>query len=127
MTPRSFASSGFEPEGRAADFSAPAVADFDPAAHVEPVTNVSGQDVVGGRDWSPRPRRAVMPDPNLRAADSDRSAVAEQLGRHLSDGRLTVDEYEERLARVYAARTYADLEPLTRARCVLPSLVDSTV
>jgi hypothetical protein len=54
-----------------------------------------------------------MPDPQLRAADTDREAVAAVLGRALSDGRLTVDEYEERLAKAYAARTYADLDPLT--------------
>jgi Domain of unknown function (DUF1707) len=54
-----------------------------------------------------------MPDPQLRAADSDREAVATTLGRALSDGRLTVDEYEERLAKAYAARTYGDLAGLT--------------
>src|SRR5919202_7133873 len=53
-----------------------------------------------------------MPDPNLRAADSDRQAVAAALGRHLSDGRLTVEEYDERLAKAYAARTYGDLDGL---------------
>jgi hypothetical protein len=54
-----------------------------------------------------------MPDPHLRAADTDREAVAGVLGRALSDGRLTVDEYEDRLARAYAARTYGDLDGLT--------------
>jgi peptidoglycan/LPS O-acetylase OafA/YrhL len=54
-----------------------------------------------------------MPDPHLRAADTDREAVAAILGRALSDGRLAVDEYEERLGKAYAARTYGDLEPLT--------------
>lgn len=54
-----------------------------------------------------------MPDPQLRAADSDREAVAATLGRALSEGRLTVDEYEERLAKAYAARTYGDLAGLT--------------
>jgi hypothetical protein len=54
-----------------------------------------------------------MPDPNLRAADSDRAAVAAQLGRHLSDGRLSVDEYDERLAKAYAAKTYGELAQLT--------------
>jgi hypothetical protein len=54
-----------------------------------------------------------MPDPQHRAADVDREAVAATLGRALSDGRLTVDEYEERLAKAYAARTFADLDPLT--------------
>jgi hypothetical protein len=54
-----------------------------------------------------------MPDPQLRAADDDREAVAATLGRALSEGRLTVDEYEERLAKAYAARTYGDLAGLT--------------
>ena len=52
-----------------------------------------------------------MPDPashapHLRAADADRARVAELLGKHLSAGRLTVEEYDDRLARAYAARTY---------------------
>jgi hypothetical protein len=54
-----------------------------------------------------------MPDPNLRAADTDREAVAGVLGRALSEGRLTVDEYEDRLTRAYTARTYGELEGLT--------------
>ena len=54
-----------------------------------------------------------MPDPQLRAADDDREAVASTLGRALSEGRLSVDEYEERLAKAYAARTYGDLAGLT--------------
>lgn len=57
----------------------------------------------------PDPQR---PDPSLRAADADRQAVAAALGRHLSDGRLTVEEYDERLAAAYAARTYGELDPL---------------
>ena len=36
------------------------------------------------------------------------------------EGRIGLDELDERLAAVYAARTYADLEPLTRD---LPSAV----
>ncbi|TFV85719.1 DUF1707 domain-containing protein [Blastococcus sp. CT_GayMR16] len=54
-----------------------------------------------------------MPEPHLRAADADRAAVATVLGRHMADGRLTVDEYDERLARAYAARTYGELAELT--------------
>ena len=54
-----------------------------------------------------------MPEPHLRAADADRAAVAAQLGEQMSAGRLTVDEYDERLARAYAARTYGELETLT--------------
>ncbi|CCG01048.1 DUF1707 SHOCT-like domain-containing protein [Blastococcus saxobsidens] len=54
-----------------------------------------------------------MPDPHLRAADSDRAAVAATLGRAMSEGRLTVAEYDERLAAAYAARTFGELAPLT--------------
>jgi hypothetical protein len=53
-----------------------------------------------------------MPDPHLRAADTDRQAAATRLGQHMSDGRLTVEEYDERLAAAYAARTYGDLDAL---------------
>jgi len=54
-----------------------------------------------------------MPATEIRAADTDRSAVAEILGRALHEGRLTVTEYDERLAAAYAARTLGDLAPLT--------------
>ena len=54
-----------------------------------------------------------MPEPHLRAADSDRVAVATVLGQAMSEGRLTVAEYDERLARAYAARTFGELTPLT--------------
>jgi len=54
-----------------------------------------------------------MPEPHLRAADTDRAAVADVLGQHMSAGRLTVEEYDERLARAYAAKTYGELAELT--------------
>jgi hypothetical protein len=54
-----------------------------------------------------------MPESHLRAADSDRAAVATLLGEHMAAGRLTVAEYEDRLARAYAAKTYGELDALT--------------
>jgi hypothetical protein len=54
-----------------------------------------------------------MPESHLRASDADRAAVADALGGHLSAGRLTVAEYDDRLARAYAARTYGELAELT--------------
>jgi uncharacterized protein DUF1707 len=54
-----------------------------------------------------------MPEPHLRASDADRAAVADVLGGHLSDGRLTVAEFDDRLTRAYAARTYGELAELT--------------
>jgi hypothetical protein len=55
-----------------------------------------------------------VPDPrNLRASDADRDRVAEVLRGAAGDGRLTMDELDERLDAVYAAKTYAELEPIT--------------
>ena len=54
-----------------------------------------------------------MPEPQMRAADTDREAVVRRLGEHMAAGRLTVDEYEERAGRAWTARTYADLAELT--------------
>ncbi|UGS37823.1 DUF1707 SHOCT-like domain-containing protein [Capillimicrobium parvum] len=51
--------------------------------------------------------------PDLRASDADREAVANQLRTASEDGRLDVDELDDRLAKVYAAKTYGELEPLT--------------
>ncbi len=54
-----------------------------------------------------------MPDPQLRAADADREAVATALGSSMAAGRLTLAEYDERVAAAWAARTYGDLAALT--------------
>jgi hypothetical protein len=54
-----------------------------------------------------------MPEPHLRASDSDRSAVAAALGEHMAAGRLTLAEYEERLTRVYETKTLGGLTTLT--------------
>jgi hypothetical protein len=54
-----------------------------------------------------------MPDPQMRAADTDRDAVAHRLGEHMTAGRLTVAEYEDRVARAYTAKTYGELADLT--------------
>jgi hypothetical protein len=54
-----------------------------------------------------------MPESHLRAADADRLAVATVLGEQMAAGRLTVEEYEDRLARAYAAKTYGELHDLT--------------
>lgn len=49
----------------------------------------------------------------LRASDADREHVAEILRQAAADGRIDVEELDERLALAYATRTWADLEPLT--------------
>ena len=48
----------------------------------------------------------------LRASDADRERVAEVLRTSAAEGRLDLDELDERLRAVYASRTYAELEPL---------------
>ncbi len=52
-------------------------------------------------------------DDSLRASDTDRQAVAEQLRAAQDEGRLSLAEYDERLRQAYAAVTFADLKPLT--------------
>jgi hypothetical protein len=53
-----------------------------------------------------------MDQPGMRAGDSDRQAVADQLKAALDDGRLDLGEYDERIRQAYAARTYGDLQAL---------------
>ena len=48
----------------------------------------------------------------MRAADADRDRVVEFLQRAYSEGRLSKDEYDVRMGRALAARTYADLDQL---------------
>lgn len=50
--------------------------------------------------------------PELRASDADREQTAELLRRAAGEGRLTVDELDDRLAEAFAARTRAELEKL---------------
>lgn len=48
----------------------------------------------------------------MRASDRDRDAVAERLRVAAGEGRITLDELEERLEGAYAARTYGELDRL---------------
>ena len=50
----------------------------------------------------------------MRAADADRQAVAEQLRAALDEGRLDLHEYDERLQQAYAAKTYGELGELLK-------------
>ncbi len=51
-------------------------------------------------------------DAGLRIADSDREAALTVLGEHMSAGRLDIDEYGERSARVSTAKTRGELRAL---------------
>lgn len=61
----------------------------------------------------PEPAGPVDPR-ELRVSNADRERVATALQQASADGRLELDELDQRLAAAYAARTFADLEPLTR-------------
>lgn len=49
----------------------------------------------------------------LRVSDADREKVAEVLRRAAGEGRLDYEELDERLSATFAAKTYADLIPIT--------------
>jgi hypothetical protein len=51
-------------------------------------------------------------DPNIRASDEDRDRAASLLREHHAVGRLTPQEFSERLDKVYEARTLGDLDQL---------------
>jgi hypothetical protein len=53
-------------------------------------------------------------DSHLRASDAEREQIVDQLRQHAADGRLTMDEFEQRVAEALAAKTHADLEPVLR-------------
>jgi len=57
--------------------------------------------------------------PELRASDADRERTAELLRRAAGEGRLTIDELDERLDVVYATRTQRELDKLTADVVVL--------
>jgi Domain of unknown function (DUF1707) len=47
--------------------------------------------------------------PSLRIGDRERDAVAAELQEHFAHGRLTIEEFNERLDAVFAAKTQSDL------------------
>jgi hypothetical protein len=54
------------------------------------------------------------PDPSLmRISDADRQRVADVLRDAAGEGRIDLDELEERLELTWGAKTYADLVPIT--------------
>jgi Domain of unknown function (DUF1707) len=54
------------------------------------------------------------PDPNLRASDEERDHTASQLREHHAVGRLSSDEFSERLDAAFKAKTVGELDHLLR-------------
>jgi DUF1707 SHOCT-like domain/Cell wall-active antibiotics response LiaF, C-terminal len=56
-----------------------------------------------------------LPDHHgYRISDADRERVAELLRQAAGEGRLDIDELEQRLELAYAAKTYGELVPITQ-------------
>jgi Domain of unknown function (DUF1707)/Domain of unknown function (DUF4190) len=55
----------------------------------------------------------VQMNPAMRAASADRERAVDVLKAGFTEGRLTQDEYNDRMGRAYAARTYGELMALT--------------
>ena len=54
-----------------------------------------------------------VPAPDMRASDADRDRVIDILRAATADGRLTADEFNERMEAALASRTFRELAPLT--------------
>jgi Domain of unknown function (DUF1707) len=52
-------------------------------------------------------------DPHHRASDADRERTVTALRMHVADGRITVEEFSDRSADAYTARTLGDLATIT--------------
>ena len=63
-----------------------------------------------------------MTDRMIRASDQDRDSVVDVLRDAYTDGRLTLDEFEERMSSAYSAKTWTELRELTADLPVEPPL-----
>jgi len=52
-------------------------------------------------------------NPSIRASDADRERIVEVLRQHTAEGRITAEEFDERMAAAYEARTLGALAELT--------------
>jgi class 3 adenylate cyclase len=53
------------------------------------------------------------PQPDIRISDAERNQMVDLLREHCSEGRLTLDEFSDRVGEVFNARTRRDLEVVT--------------
>jgi len=62
-----------------------------------------------------------VPAPDLRASDADRDRVIDVLRAATADGRLTADEFNERMEAALSSRTFRELVPLTADLTTTPA------
>ncbi|MEV0039216.1 DUF1707 domain-containing protein [Streptomyces sp. NPDC050804] len=77
----------------------------------------SGGPVSGpgpGPDLRSGPGLGSGPGPDTRASDAEREQIAERLREAVAEGRLDMEEFDERLEATYKARTHGELAPLVR-------------
>jgi hypothetical protein len=53
-----------------------------------------------------------VPSPQLRISDQNRESALSALGEHMTAGRIDIDEYGERSARITAAKTRGELSEI---------------
>jgi hypothetical protein len=80
----------------------------------------SPEPPVPSRDRSSEVSHAASAPPALRASDADRERVIDALRQAAGEGRLDVDELDQRVHLAYTMRTVAELESLT-ADVTVPS------
>lgn len=61
-----------------------------------------------------------LPPADLRASDADRESIARRIQEAAADGRIGLDELDERLDAAYAAKTYRELALVTRDLAPVP-------
>jgi hypothetical protein len=54
----------------------------------------------------------MAPSDNLRVGDAEREAVAAELREHYAQGRLSMEDFQQRLDAAFAAKTRGDLDKL---------------
>jgi hypothetical protein len=66
----------------------------------------------GATSWPDRRDAGLGGASRLRVSDAERDAVAAELAEHLKEGRLQLDEFDERVGEAVGARTRGDLDRL---------------
>ena len=68
---------------------------------------MNSQETQGGSAWP------AAGGPQTLASDADRDSAVGLLNAAWAEGRLTADEYDQRMSGAYAARTWQQLDQLT--------------
>ena len=90
-------------QGPAAGYQVPPGAYQIPGAYPVPPGGYPGQ----------HPGYQVSAHASMRASSADRERAVDVLKAGFAEGRLTQDEYNDRMGRAYTARTYGELATLT--------------